>query len=126
MEHRQAGLLIATLFLARDLAHRAHLSVEGPGAYAKHIALAEFYEPIVGLADQLTEAYQGRFDVLLDIPLLAAPEEADIVEVLKSQREWIREIRYEAIPSDESPLQNIVDEIEALYMATNYKLKRLK
>lgn len=126
MDHSQAGTLIATLLLARDMAHRAHLKVEGAGAYAKHVALGEFYDGIVGLVDELAEAYQGRFDVLLDIPLLAAPDEDDIELALMAQREWIRDMRYEAVPSDESPLQNIIDEIEALYMKTNYKLKRLR
>jgi len=33
------GQFIAVLFLARDLAHRAHLAATGPGSFAKHEAL---------------------------------------------------------------------------------------
>lgn len=35
------GRLVATMFLAREYAHRAHLRVTGPGSYAKHVALGE-------------------------------------------------------------------------------------
>lgn len=125
-DHKSAGELVATLFLARDMTHRAHLAVEGPGSFAKHEALGSFYGGIVGLADAFAETYQGRFDVLLDIPLLAEPDGDDIMAKLESQREWIRKARYEAMPKDETPLQNIVDEIEALYSSTRYKLMRLK
>jgi len=126
MQHAEAGILVATLFLARDLAHREHLRVTGEGSFARHKALEGFYDGIVDLADQLAEAYQGCFDVILEIPLLAAPEETDIIEQLASQRQWIREEGREAIPRSETPLHNIVDEIEALYMSTLYQLRRLR
>lgn len=119
------GMLIATLFLARDLAHREHLKATGPGSYAAHVALGEFYSGIVDLADTLTETYQGRFERLVDIPLLANDADGSILDTLRAQREWIREARYDAIPKEESPLQNIIDEVEALYCSTIYKLKFL-
>ena len=125
-DHKSAAEFVATLFLALDMAHRAHLAVDGPGSFAKHEALGGFYAAVVGLADAFAETYQGRFDVLFDIPLLDAPQESDIMAALESQREWIRKTRYEMIPKDESPLQNIIDEIEALYSRTRYKLMRLK
>lgn len=48
-----------------------------------------------------------------------------IVDNLAAQLEWIHDQRYEAIPREESALQNIIDEIEALYMSTLYKLRFL-
>ncbi|CAB4155007.1 hypothetical protein UFOVP653_57 [uncultured Caudovirales phage] len=125
MAHEKVSMLVATLFLARDLAHREHLKVKGPGSYAAHNALAAFYDGIVDLADSLAETYQGRFLVLLNIPLAGHDEGMSIADTLAAQREWIRKARYEAIPREETPLQNIVDEIEALYMSTLYKLKFL-
>ncbi len=119
------GMLIATLFLARDLAHREHLKATGPGSYAAHMALGDFYAGIVDLADTLTETYQGRFERLVDIPLLANDADGNILDTLRAQREWIREARYDAVPKDESPLHNIIDEIESLYCLTIYKLKFL-
>ncbi len=118
-------LIVATLFLARDVAHRAHLKTQGPGSLAKHLALEEFYNSVVDLADTLTETYQGCFDVLLDIPLLNHDGGEDITQTLQAQRQWIRECRYEAVPKEETPIHNIIDEIEALYMRTNFKLNRL-
>lgn len=117
--------LIATLFLARDLAHREHLNVTGPGSYAAHSALGGFYEAVVDLADTLTETYQGRFERLLDIPLLAHDGKTNMLDTLRAQREWIREARYEAVPKEETPLHNIIDEIESLYCSTIYKIKFL-
>lgn len=126
MGAKQTGMLIATLFLARDLAHRAHLKVSGPGSYAIHAgALDPFYNGIVPLADHLSEAYQGRFNTLLDIPLLAHDGKSNITDTLASQLEWIHAARYDCFARDESALHNIVDEIEALYMVTLYKLRTL-
>jgi hypothetical protein len=125
MAHEKVSMMIATLFLARDLAHREHLKVKGPGSYAAHSALGAFYDGIVDLADSLAEAYQGRFAVLLDIPLAGDEGGRSIIDALASQREWIRKSRYEAIPKEETPLHNIVDEIESLYMTTLYKLRFL-
>lgn len=126
MSHEKAGLVLATLFLARDLAHREHLATKGPGAFAKHEALGEFYTGIIDLADTLAEGYMGRFDVDLDIPLLANESQDDIVDTLTAQVEWIRENRRAAIASEETPLHNIVDEIELRYYRTLFKLRRLQ
>ena len=123
--HKQAGLLAGTLFLAREIAHREHLKVTGPGSYAKHSALGDFYGAVGDLADSFVEVYQGCFDCLLEIPLVAHDAKAPIMDALRSQQQWIRKVRYEAVPKEETPLQNIIDEIEALYFHTLYKLKRL-
>ena len=88
-QHEQFGLLIGTLFLARDLTHRRHLVCKGIGADSEHRALAEFYDAIVDLADSLAEAYIGLYNVDLDIPLVSHDKQMDMVELLSSQREWI-------------------------------------
>jgi len=126
MSHETTGILVATLFLARDLAHREHLATKGLGSDARHRALGEFYEGIVDLADTLAEGYMGRFDVDLDIPLLAHGSGEDIINVLTAQVEWIRATRYDAIAREETPLHNIVDEVEMRYYHTLFKLRRLK
>jgi hypothetical protein len=126
-DHKQAALIAATLMLAREVAHREHLKVTGPGAYSQHAgALGPFYEEIGGLADTFVEVYQGCFDCILDIPLVSHDTKMPIAEFLRKQQKWIRKTRYQAVPKDESPLQNIIDEIESLYFSTLYKLKRLQ
>ena len=125
MSATQTGMLLATLFLARDSTHREHLKTTGTGSYARHGALGSFYESIPGLADSLAEAYQGYYETLLDIPLLANDNEMAVYDMLRAQLDWIHENRYAAIPREQTAMQNIVDEIESLYMSTLYKLKFL-
>lgn len=121
------GDLIALMFLSRDLAHRAHLMAQGEGSYARHKALGEFYEEIIGIADSLAEAFMGRTgEVIEKIPLLAHKGSADIIEALQSHLEWIEKNRYEAVSKDDTPLQNIIDEAVASYLSTLYKLRILK
>ena len=123
---KAAAQFVAVLFLARDLAHRAHLKVSGPGSFAKHSALGDFYEAVTDFADKLTEAYQGRTRKLLDIPLLDNEFPGDIKESMIAQQEWIEENRYKAIPKEDTPLQNLIDEIVLLYLGTIYKLEFLE
>ena len=123
---KAAAQFVAVLFLARDLAHRAHLKVSGPGSFAKHSALGDFYEAVTDFADKLTEAYQGRTRKLLDIPLLDNEFPGDIKESMIAQQEWIEENRYKAIPKEDTPLQNLIDEIVLLYLGTVYKLEFLE
>lgn len=119
------GQFIALLFLARDLAHREHLRVTGPGSYAKHIALGEFYSNIIELADTLVEAYQGRNEIIKDMPLLENEYGDDIINILESQLKWLEENRFKAVPAKDTPLQNMIDEIVGQYLSTLYKLKNL-
>ena len=120
------GQFIALLFLARDLAHREHLRVKGPGSFAKHMALGEFYPAIVELADKLAEAYQGRNGIIEDMPLLENEYGDEIVGVLERHVDWIKSNRYTAVPRDDSTIQNIIDEIVGQYLSTLYKLKFLQ
>ena len=119
------GELIALLFLSRDVAHREHLKVSGPGSYAAHVALGSFYDSIVDLADSLAEAYQGRNGIIKDIPYLDA-DKGEVISVLEQHLKWVEDNRFEAVPKEDTALQNIIDEIVGLYLSTLYKLKNLK
>lgn len=120
------GQFVSMLFLARDLAHIEHLRVRGPGSYAAHQALGSFYSDVVGLADSLIEAYQGRTGNLVQIERFGDTKPQNIITTLEAQLKWLEANRYEAVPEDDSPLQNTVDEIAALYLRTLYKLKNLQ
>ena len=117
-----AGSYVALLFLARDLAHRAHLRTR---SYAEHVALNGFYENIIEHADSFAEAYQGRFNELLDIPLVDNEFEGEIADILEQQLEMIEASRQAIVPRSETALQNIIDEAVALYQSTLYKLRFL-
>lgn len=113
--------LIALLFLSRDVAHKAHLNSD---SYSEHVALNAFYDEVIDLADSLSEAWMGRnLQKIGDIPVLKSPT-GEISEVLKRHLEVIEDTR--DFLKDDTSLQNIVDEIVALYLSTLYKLKFLK
>lgn len=120
------GQFIAVLFLARDLTHRAHLRTTGPGSFAAHEALGEFYPAIVDLADSLAESYQGAMLELIDVPLLDNEFPGEIKKSLQAQRKWVQANRYKAVPREETQMQNIIDEIVALYDRTIFKLHFLE
>ncbi len=120
------GQLVATMFLSREMAHRAHLAVTGTGSFAKHSALGEFYPAIIEIADSITEAYQGRHS-LIEIPYLDAPDDyTDIINILELHLEDIEEMRYNAVDKKDSAIQNLIDEAVGTYLSALYKLKNLK
>jgi hypothetical protein len=123
---RMIGQLVATMFLSREMAHRAHLAVTGTGSFAKHSALGEFYPAIIDAADSITEAYQGRHS-LIEIPYLDAPDDyTDIINILELHLEDIEEMRYNAVDKKDSAIQNLIDEAVGIYLSALYKLKNLK
>ena len=115
--------LIGNLFLARDIAHSAHLNSK---SYAQHVALGSFYEDIIGLADSLAEAYQGRHGLMGPIARKSAKKSTDIIAFLEESLKTLEVERYICVSPTESALQNMIDEIVALYLSTLYKLKFLK
>jgi len=119
-------MLIATLWLARDRTHKQHLRSKGPGSLAEHMATGEFYDAIVPLSDRLAEAYVGLYDQDLDVPEITADANDSVLALLLGQRQYIRDIRYKAVPRDETPLQNVIDEIELVYLDAIFKLRRLR
>jgi hypothetical protein len=113
---------VGTLFLARDVAHSVHLNTR---SFAKHSALNEFYDEIVGLADKFAEAYQGRHGLIGPISLMSAKKTSNIVEFLEDSMGEIEKMRFEVCEKTDTALQNIIDEIVGLYLTTLYKLKFL-
>lgn len=115
--------LIALLFFSRDYAHRAHLRTE---SYAHHMALEGFYEDLTEATDKLTETYQGRSGKLLGIGYMHDdPDPLQPLLVLDKHWRMVKEIRYKAVPKEETMLQNQIDEIEAIFARLSYKLKNL-
>ena len=116
------GDFIGQLFLARDVAHSVHLNTR---SYAKHKALNEFYTEVVELADTFAEAYQGKYGLIGPVELQQADETNNVVEFLEDMAQTIMDKRYDVVEKECTPLQNIIDEILALFYSTLYKLKFL-
>lgn len=116
---------IASEFFARARAlatttHFAHLSTD---SFSEHSALATFYEEIVGTIDSFCEAYIGLYGKFISLPPVAA-EMKIAVDAIMEFRDWIGKNRN--LISDDSSIQNIIDESVELCNTTIYKLQKLK
>lgn len=117
------GQYILALFNARTAAHIMHLQATGPGSYAAHKALNDFYDGIVDLADGLAESYQGCYG-LIKWPSGWVRPSGSALDMLEDLKEKSAECRAEF--DDEPHLQNQIDGIVELITSTQYKLKFLK
>lgn len=114
------ALFLATMLHSATNTHFFHWTTE---SYAKHIALAEYYDGIVDLTDTFAEAYMGKYGKFTSFPS-AYHQPKDPVRYLESLQSFVAEARQD-LPQD-SELQNIIDEIADLINSTTYKLKFLK
>ena len=111
---------IGLLFMSRDAAHRAHLKTP---KYSRHMALGEFYDEVIDLADSLAEAYQGRYGIIKDIPVMENKE--DIMQPDMMLENHLKMFERIVSKIEDRYLQNIIDEIVALYASTIYKCRFL-
>lgn len=114
------GELVMRCFHARTNAHVLHLQTK---SYAEHVALQGFYDGIIPLIDGLAESYQGEYGFIPFKPTPYTPADNG-VRLLESLYGWIDENRDEI--SDDTYIQNQIDEVQALIRSTIYKLKFLK
>lgn len=122
MDTTMMGRLIALLFLGREVAHREHLRTK---SYAQHVALNTFYDEIIGIADSIAEAFQGRHGIIANIPMLTNDTQGAIDVVLEKQLAAIEKLRYTAVSKEETAIQNLIDGAVELYLSTLYKLRNL-
>ena len=116
--------LISTLMASRQQAHIFHWQVDGPGSYAAHKALNEYYDEIVDLFDGLVESFQGRYGIQRGYTSPASFKEDDqAVLYFDALSKYVETIRTK-IPQD-SYIQNEVDTVVKLIESTKYKLKFL-
>jgi hypothetical protein len=119
------GEFIGTLFHSATITHFMHLRAEGAGSYAKHVALATYYEEIVDLTDTLAEAIQGCYGELIDnYPTMFANVSGDALEYMLMLKDYVADKR-KAMPQ-ESNIQNEIDTIATLIDSTLYKLTFLR
>lgn len=111
--------MIGVLFMSRTYAHMAHLKT---ASFAKHKALNEFYDGIVGLADALAEGSQGKWGKL-DIPFMDMKGDVnDPIAAISAHAVMVENLSKKC---DTPWIDNIVQEIQALYFSTLYKLREL-
>jgi DNA-binding ferritin-like protein len=114
------ALFLATMLHSATNTHFFHWSTD---SYAKHKALAKYYDSIVDLTDTFAESYMGKYGKFTSFPSVYH-QPKDPIRYLESLQSFVKEARQD-LPQD-SELQNIIDEIADLINSTTYKLKFLK
>ena len=117
----QVGQLVGTLFHSRDIAHKVHLNCK---LYSRHVALNEFYDEIIDLADSFSEKYIAKYKKEIDIQLDWPEDNGEIIDILRADLQRVENLRV-SMAQGYSPLQNIIDEICGVYLEAIYKLERL-
>lgn len=113
--------LIAMCFRTRNQAHLMHWKTK---SYSEHQALGSFYDDLIDNIDKLVEACQGSKGIIGHVNLSCKDESVDIIKCLTDDANWISRNRGK-IAHGVPALENILDEIVALYLTTLYKLKNL-
>lgn len=116
-DNTDAALFIATLLVAAPVAHMLHLSTR---SFAEHKALERLYSELPSAVDELAECYQGCYGRIGSYPRVMLPRMekpsqfvAGLVEFVEDNRENV---------SDDSQIQNVIDEIAQLLDSTAYQL----
>lgn len=119
----QTAALVAEFLSASSKLHKTHLKISGPGSFAAHLALNEFYDAIKAHADDLAEQYQGAEEKILDIPLVtetyACENVSDAVSYLRELRSLINNLQ-SVLPHSE--IVNSLDEAKSTINTAKYKL----
>lgn len=115
-----AGELIVRCFNARTAAHIAHFQTR---SYAQHKALNDFYDDIVEATDEWAENYQGLFGIVQNYPSMPVPMGSPI-PWMEENLQWLKASRSSCCKGA-TLLENLHDNIQAVFAQTLYKLKFL-
>ena len=112
------GELILTLLHSATNTHILHWQSK---SYAEHKTLGAVYEALPDLVDNLVEAIQGRYDSTIEFPATYHTPADTGKRELHDLSEYFEDKR-SVLPQD-SEIQNIADEIQALIDSTLYLLR---
>jgi DNA-binding ferritin-like protein len=102
--------------------HQLHLKVTGPGSFAAHKALNEFYDGMPDLVDAVAEQYQGAREKLLDFPAVSPYKCGTVQEAISHMKELYTEVNELQKIMPFSEVVNQLDEVKSLIASTKYKL----
>lgn len=102
--------------------HQLHLKITGPGSFAVHKALGEFYEALPGLIDSVAEQYQGAREKLLEYPTMTPHKCGTVQEAISHIKELYTQVVELQKIMPFSEVVNQLDEVKSLISATKYKL----
>lgn len=115
----------SVLVMGVAAAHVHHWNTMGPGSFAAHEAMGDFYEQLPGLADSVVEAIvQDESKIFLEKQALFVGETPlALVQYIQAR---VKDMRSKPGFPQDSEVQNLVDTIAELCRHTIFKLKRLK
>lgn len=115
---------VGRMFAIRDAAHLAHWAAKGKSSFAAHMALGDFYDGLIDKLDPYVEAYQGYFGLIGPVKPVPYVRE-NIMDQIKGLAAWM-EANCDEICRGKPSLENMLQDIEALFATTYYKLKNLE
>lgn len=120
--------LASILIHSRTQSHIFHLGVSGPGAFAAHKALQDYYEGIVDLVDGLVESYQGKNGLIKFKPVSGIDNNCESSNIISYFDKLISIVAYLREKDDlsDSFIQNEIDNVVNLLYSTKYKLSNLQ
>lgn len=118
-----ASEYITGLLAGVTMAHMHHLTVSGPGSYAKHTALGELYDGLQGAVDTLAESFMGCTGQAFKFNGATVTVSTDPVADVRALYKFAEGKR--AAMGEESHIQNQVDEVCTVIASALYKLTRL-
>lgn len=117
-----ASQFISRLMHGANAIHMHHLMVEGPGSFAKHMALG-VYDDLREAVDTLAEAWMGCTGMKVTFSAGSFELSPDATAEVQKIYDYVEQNR--TLMGDESHIQNEVDAICTLLSSTLYKLTRL-
>jgi len=118
---------MSTLMSARTQAHVFHLGTKGPGSFAAHSALNEFYDAFLGTIDGFVESYQGKYGIVSgwgNVGLQDFQSTEQVISYFNTLVAFIEKVR--TIVFQDLYLQNQIDEMIQLIYSLLYKLTNLQ
>lgn len=127
MENPIVSQFMSTLMSARTQAHVFHLGTKGPGSFAAHKALNEFYDDFLDVVDGFVESYQGKYGIVCgwgNVGLQDFQSVEQVIAYFTTLVAFIEKVR--TIAFQDSYLQNQIDEMIELNYSLLYKLTNLQ
>lgn len=115
-----AGAFFTQIYQTIVIMHFFHLTTS---SYAAHMASNTFYTDMPGLLDNLMESFTGRYGKLEAMGKFKIVPTDGLLAVV-NLLQWIDANRQGM--TDDSEIQNVIDEIVGLCNSTIYKLRELK
>lgn len=113
--------LISRVFAARNAAHLEHWNTTND---ARHRALGDFYDEVIGKVDKVMEVYQGNFGRIPKAKL--GPTSYDTMEkILSADVKWLEDNMNE-ISQGVRAIENLLQDLSGQYFHTLYRIENLK